>query len=88
MKALIQPEGLIHLGKVLVATIEPAAIVEADEMIETEAMLEAAEAVALSEGIKEEAALRAIAVLVAAEMIEEASTEEATDVGKTAMETK
>ena len=84
-QALIQPEGLILLGKELEAALEAAAVVEAAEMIETEAMIEAAEAVALSEAIQEEAAQRAIAALAAAEMIEEAAIEEATEVVKTAM---
>lgn len=84
-QAMIQPEGLVLLGKELEAAMEAAAVVEAAQLIELEAAEEAAEAVTLSEAIQEEAARRAIAALITAEMIEEAAIEEATVIVQAAL---
>lgn len=84
-QALIEPEGLVLLGRELGAAMEAAAVIEAAQEIETEAMLEAAAAVAISEAIQEEAAQRAIGALVTAELIEEAAIQEATEVVQASM---
>jgi uncharacterized membrane protein len=84
-QALIEPEGLVLLGREMEAALEAAAVIEAAQLIELEAIEEAAEAVALSEAIQEEAARRSIAALIAAEMIEEAAIEEATQVVQAAL---
>ena len=84
-QAMIEPEGLVLLGKEMAAAIEAQAVVEAATMVEMEALAEAAEAVAFSEAIQEEAAKRAITALLAAEMIEEAAIEEATQVVQAAL---
>lgn len=84
-QALIEPEGLVLLGKEMEAALEAAAVVEAAQLVALEAIEVAAEAVEISEAIQEEAARRAIAALIAAEMIEEAAIEEATKVVEAAL---
>lgn len=79
-QGMVDPTGLVMFQAELQAIQEAAAVVEAAQAIEAEAMLEAVEAVALSQAIQEEAAQKAAAALVAAEVIEEAAIEEATQV--------
>lgn len=84
-QGMVDPIGLVMFQAELQAIQEAAAVVEAAQAIEAEAMLEAVEAVALSQAIQEEAAQKAAAALVAAEVIEEAAIEEATQVVLAAM---